>query len=198
MYEYRRLSPEEREDVVRARRERGYPAHQPPHPHRDERTYLITAACYEHGSYLNTPERRHETLDALFENLLNHDIEPRGWVIMRNHYHLLVRSERFEAIGQAVKRVHGATAREWNVVDGTPGRKVWYRYADRAIRSEAHFYTTLNYIHFNPCHHGEVPSPYAWYWSSVHWYLAHRGREWLQDLWRMYPLRDYGKGWDET
>jgi putative transposase len=42
-----------------------------------------------------------------------------------------------------------------------------------------------------------VKSPYEWAWSSVHWYLAEYGREWLQDVWRTYPLRDYGKGWDE-
>ena len=198
MYEYRKLSPEQREEVVRARRERGYPDHQPPHPHREERHYLITAACYEHRYILDALERRQDMLGLLFDKLLRADIELCGWVVMGNHYHLLVRVERFEMIGQAVRQAHGASAREWNALDGTPGRKVWYRYSDRAIRSEAHYYTTLNYIHYNPVHHGTAPSPYEWDWSSVHWYLAHRGREWLQDLWRRYPLRDYGKGWDEA
>lgn len=197
MYEYRKLSPEEREEVVRARKEQGYPPHQPPHPHRNEKLYLITAACYEHRRFLSSPERRQQVLDTLFERLIEQGIEVRAWVVMTNHYHLLLNADHFDAIGRAVKRVHGATAREWNVADGTPGRKVWYRYTDRAMRSEAHYYTTLNYIHFNPCHHSEVKSPYQWAWSSVHWYLAENGQEWLQNVWRTYPLRDYGKGWDE-
>jgi hypothetical protein len=27
--------------------------------------------------------------------------------------------------------------------------------------------------------------------------LEHNGREWLRDLWRRYPLRSYGQGWDD-
>ena len=65
------------------------------------------------------------------------------------------------------------------------------------MRSKGHYCTTLNYIHYNPVKHGQVASPYDWEWNSVHWYLEHYGREWLRDLWRKYPLRDYGKSWDD-
>jgi putative transposase len=198
MYIYRTLSPEEQEELIRARRERGHPAHQPPHPHRDELYYLITAACYNHRKHIHTPERRQQVLDHLFENLLSAQIELRAWVVMTNHYHVLLHTKDFEQIGKAIKRVHGPTAVAWNRVDGAQGRKIWYRYADRAIRSEAHYYTTLNYIHFNPCRHNEVTSPYDWPWSSVHWYRAEYGRDWLRDLWASYPLHDYGKGWDDV
>jgi len=85
----------------------------------------------------------------------------------------------------------------WNVEDGAPGRKVWCRYSDRAIRSERHYYTTLNYLHYNPVKHAVAESPYDWAWSSVHWYRAHRGRGWLRDVWGACPVRDYGKGWDD-
>jgi putative transposase len=93
--------------------------------------------------------------------------------------------------------VHGPAARHWNLEDDTLGRKVWYRFADRAIRSERHYYTTLNYIHYNPVKHGWAKSPYDWGESSVHWYLEHYGRECLRDLWTRYPVRDYGRGWDD-
>jgi putative transposase len=42
-----------------------------------------------------------------------------------------------------------------------------------------------------------VTSPYDWPWSSVHWYLEHEGRAWLRDVWQRYPLRSYGKDWDD-
>jgi putative transposase len=76
------------------------------------------------------------------------------------------------------------------------GRKIWYRYCDRAIRSQRHYYTTLNYIHYNPVKHDLVKSPYDWLESSVHWYLETYGREWLRETWVRYPVRDYGKGWN--
>ena len=101
------------------------------------------------------------------------------------------------ALGRIFRLAHGATSRQWNLEDETPGRKVWYRYADRAIRSERHYYTTLNYVHYNPVKHDCVGSPYEWKESSVHWYLEHHSREWLRDLWTEYPIRNYGRGWDD-
>jgi putative transposase len=197
MYEYRKLTPEQREKLVHERLARGDPPHQPPHPVRGESLYLLTAACYEHCHHISTPKRRSALLDLLFERFIYAGMEIRAWAVLTNHYHLLVRVHAFDALGNVFQRVHGRTARHWNEEDVTAGRKVWYRYSDRAIRSEGHYYTTLNYIHYNPVKHGLVASPYDWEWSSVGWYRENNGREWLRDLWRRYPLRDYGKDWDD-
>ncbi len=72
-----------------------------------------------------------------------------------------------------------------------------YRYSDLAIRSERHYYTMLNYIHYNSVKHQWSKSSYDWSCSSVHWYLDNQGRQWLQDAWMRYPIRDYGKEWDD-
>jgi putative transposase len=197
MYEYRKLTPEERQKLVEERLAQGRPPHQPPHPVRGQELYLLTATCYDHRHHLHTPERRQTVLDMLFELFIQHGMILLAWVILTNHYHLLVEVTDFSLLGDIFRRVHGRTSHDWNREDNAPGRKVWYRYSDRAMRSEAHYYTTLNYIHFNPVKHDRVTSPYDWPWSSVHWYLEHKGREWLRDLWRRYPLRDYGKGWDD-
>ena len=119
-----------------------------------------------------------------------------AWAVLLNHYHLLVHVTEFGALGDIFRLVHGPTAREWNLQDDALGRKVWYRFTDRAIRSERHYYTVLNYIHHNPVKHGWAESPYDWEESSVHWYLIHQGRDWLRDSWVRYPVRDYGRGWD--
>ena len=198
MYEYRRLTPEQREQLVQERLANGNPPHQPPHPMRSEGIYLLTATCYEHRDHIRTPERRQDVVDLLFEWFIRHGMEVIAWVVLLNHYHVLVHVAEFDALGAVFRRVHGRTSHAWNGADDTRGRKVWYRYSDRAMRSERHYYTTLNYVHYNPVKHGLVTSPYDWPWSSVHWYLEHNGREWLRDLWRRYPIRDYGKSWDVT
>ncbi len=59
-YQYRQLTPEEREQIVQLRRERGYPLHAPPHPYRDAGTFLITGANYEHKPIMDNPLRRTE------------------------------------------------------------------------------------------------------------------------------------------
>jgi putative transposase len=197
MYQYRNLTPEEREELVRERVARGFPAHQPPHPVRGRDVYLVTAACYGHAHHLPLSERRWALLESLFKQLSLMTIEIHAWAILTNHYHLLLGIEEFGALGDVLRRVHGRTSRAWNVEDGREGRKVWYRYTDRAMRSERHYYTTVNYIHYNPVKRRLAESPYDWPWSSVHWYLDHIGRGWLRDVWQQYPVLEYSKGWDD-
>ncbi|NLF11028.1 MAG: transposase [Anaerolineaceae bacterium] len=197
MYEYRNLSPAERTKLVEERLAHGYPPHSPPHPYQDQEYYLLTCTCFEHQCHISSPERRQRLLDDLFEKFITEGVEIRAWIILPNHYHLLARITDFRALGTTFRLVHGPLAREWNLEDKSPSRKVWYRFADRAIRSPAHYYTTLNYVHYNPVKHRWAESPYDWAESSVHWYLEQEGREWLRDLWTRYPVRDFGRGWDD-
>ena len=197
MYQYRALTREQREELVRERLARGYPPHSPPHPVRNEPFYLLTAACYEHAYNMASSDRRQQLLDELFETFILNSVEILGWVVLPNHYHLLVHVPQFDSLGRLFRLVHARMARQWNLADATPERKVWYRYADRAIRSERHYYTTVNYIHYNPVKHGSAGSPYDWVESSVHWYVRQFGREWLRDVWAKHPLRSYGRGWDD-
>lgn len=197
MYEYRKLTSEQREELVQQRLKRGFPPHTPPHPFKNQKYYLLSATCFEHTCHMLSETRRQHVLDMIFEIFINNGIEIRAWVVLPNHYHLLVYLENIDILGNLFRSIHGPTAREWNLEDNAAGRKVWFNYSDRAIRSERHYYTTINYIHYNPVKHKWATSPYDWKQSSVHWYLEHYGREWLRDLWVKYPLRSYGRGWDE-
>jgi putative transposase len=197
MYEYSKFTPVQRAGRVDQRLAQGYPSHAPLHPVRDQPFYLLTVACYEHLSHMRAQDRRVQVLDALFEQFNLNGIEIRAWVVLPNHYHLLANVTSFDALGGLFRRVHGPTSRHWNQEDDRPGRRVWYRFTDRAIRSPRHYATTLNYIHYNPVKHGWAKSPYDWQESSVYWYLEHLGRDGLPDAWVRYPVRDYGRGWDD-
>lgn len=196
MYEYRKLTSEQKAELVAQRLARGFPPHSPPHPIRLQTFYLLTAACYEHQHHLSQQSRRQQLLNLIFEKFINEGMEIRAWVILPNHYHLLVYVPNFDRLGKIFNLIHGSTSRQWNLQENTIGRKIWYSYSDRAIRSQRHYYTTLNYIHYNSVKHGHVKSPYDWAESSVYWYLETYGREWLRDSWVKYPLKSYGKGWD--
>ncbi len=136
-------------------------------------------------------------LDNFFELFIQDGMEILAWVILPNHYHLLVNVCDFSHLGGLFRSIHGKTSYAWNKEERVSGRKVWYRFTDRAIRSERHFYTSINYIHYNPVKHKWIKSPYDWKASSVHWYLEHEGREWLRKLWVNFPVKDYGQGWDD-
>ncbi len=143
------------------------------------------------------PERRSDFEARLCEGLTDAGVVLHAWVVLPNHYHVLIEVSRFETLAPVFKRLHGGTSFEWNRAEGTPGRRVWYRYHDRKIRSEAHFMQALNYIHVNPIKHGYARQAAAWPWSSLAAYRDLEGAEWLADQWRLFrPDEDFGAGWD--
>jgi putative transposase len=123
-------------------------------------------------------------------------VDVHAWVVLPNHYHLLVQID-LEVFRPRIARIHNGKSTQWNREDGTPGRKVWYRFSDRSIRSQRHYYASLNHIHANPVKHAHVARADEWPWSSLPRYLEKLGRERLVEWWIRYPVRDYGKGWDD-
>lgn len=196
MYNYRKLNSEKKIEVLKCRKLKGYPEHEPPHLYNVDGWFLITSATYEHQHHFHNEELRLWLLEQIFNELHSVGISCNGWVVLPNHYHLLVECKPLSIISEPLRRIHARTARSLNLDAGITNRRVWYRFTDRAIRNDKHYYTTLNYIHYNPTKHGYSEKPLDWSCSSANWYLEHFGIEWLRDSWRQYPIRDYGKDWE--
>ena len=192
-----KLTPEQKAELLVERQRFGYPPHSPPRLNQDDSVYLLTATYYNHEKHLNTVQRRQSLLNLIFDKFISNELEIHAWVVMTNHYHILLHVTQFSLLPKIFHSIHGNTSYAWNLEDGKQGRKIWYSYSDRLIRSDRHYYTTLNYIHYNPVKHKAVNSPYDWEECSVHWYVEYNGREWLRDLWSSYPVKEYGKGWDD-
>ena len=197
-YEYRKLTPQEKDEILNLRRERGYPLHGPPHPFRETGFYLISAANFEHLPIMSTPVRRTDFESLLLDHMKQVNAGVLAWVVLPNHYHLLVEVEMLDQISQGLRHLHGTSARAWNMEDAQTGkRRVWYKFSDRMIRNEGHLYKTINYIHVNPVKHGYVTDVYDWPWSSLWMYFDQQGKSWLQDIWKKYPPGGMGEGWDD-
>ena len=196
MYDYRKMTPEECLEVLRERKERGYPLHSPPHYKGIEGIYLITATCYEHHSVFDTFDLLSLLRDTVLNRFTNAESPYSAWVFLPTHYHILLNTPDLTFVGEALRKAHSRTAAKANYMQGKQGRRVWYRYSDRMMRSERHYWATVNYIHYNPIKHGYVDNMSAWPWSSVHDYWDSLGEEDMRQKWKQYPIRDYGKGWD--
>ena len=198
-YEYRTLTPEQQAELIAQRKAMGYPLHAPPHPFREAGYYLLTAANFEHIRIMDSPERRTELQKCLLSAFHEIDAEVVGWVVLANHYHILSGVESLDHVSAALKQLHGVTSLDWNRADGLSGkRKVWYKFADRMIRDDAHYYRALNYIHYNPVKHGYVENTYDWQWSSLSLYYEDYGRDWLREQWNAHPPeKDFGRDWDD-
>jgi putative transposase len=198
-YEYRKLSSHEREEIIRYRKERGYPLHAPPHPLREAGYYLITAANFEHAPVMASPQRRTEFEVLLLETMRGIQAGVIAWAILLNHYHILIDVESLDLVSVALKYLHGKTSRQWNLQDNLTGkRRVWYKFSDRFIRTEKQLHQTFNYIHYNPIKHGYTEDINEWPWSSFKLYEESQGRDWLREQWKSNaPPEELGRGWDD-
>ena len=199
MYDWRRMSQAEREAAVANRKGARLPWHGPPHDFRDEGTFHLSAACFEHAPFIGTSVERMAACEAELVETLGTCCETvYAWCVLPNHYHTLVETLNLKGTTTALGEFHGRTSYRWNGEEGTRGRTVWHRCADRGIRSERHFWTTMNYVHHNPVHHGYTADWEAWPFSSARDFIEAVGRREAVRIWRVYPIRDYGKGWDDA
>ena len=197
MYDYRRLSREAQQSLVDERRLNGAPLHNVAHRVNANSLYLLTATNFDHQAILNTAARRDEFADKLLSRFVAlPESELFGWCLLPNHYHLLARVG-LDSFATMIQRLHNGTATQWNREDNTPGRRVWFSYCERDIRSERHFWVALNYVHANAVKHRYVKNAFDWPWSSVHDFAAQHGKDYLRQLWRDYPVLDFGAKWDK-
>lgn len=188
----------------------------PPHIYQDDSCYFLTGSVV-HGQKLFDSEPKRDLLrDVLKEAIQQYGIRLSAWVILANHYHLLIKTSEVAPIWKFIKRLHGESAIKLNKFDQKPGRKVWYQYWDRFPRNEDDFWGYFNYIHINPIKHGyvsvagnqllvengnlqlpidqipDVNQCLALYpHSSFHFYLDKYGDEFLINAFRDYPIPDY-------
>jgi putative transposase len=194
-YLWRRLSPEAREVLLKYRKRLRRPWHRPPHYDQGNIHYHLVGACYEHQPYIGqSPERMAEFCELLLEAL---PASPTAWCVLPNHYHVLIRLSDIKETITLLGMLHGSTSFRWNAEETARGRKVWHSVSDRGMRNGDHFWATLNYIHHNPVKHGYVDRWTDWPFSSAGDYLEEVGREQAVEIWKSFPLYDYGKGWDD-
>ena len=199
MYEWRQMTDEERAWVLRDRISKGSPRHTPPHWDLEgERIYLLSATCYEHRCVIGGRDGRMPECAEMVVSICEENCEEiYAWCVLPNHYHVLLLTERIKALRAALGDSHGRSSRAWNLEDHQVSRKVWHNCAERLMRSERHFWATMNYVHHNPVRHGYVARWEDWPFSIARSFLAQVGKEEAARIWRERPLLDYGKGWDD-
>jgi putative transposase len=199
-YLWRQLTQPQRKDLLQWRIKRGYPWHSPQHrPNFGHLNFLISASCYEHKPHIgHSIERIEQFSTDLLETLSAHSSRVIAWCVLPNHYHALVEAPTIQDLLKTVGQFHGKTSYNWNREENTRGRKTFFRCTERFMRSERHFWATLNYVHHNPVHHQYIERWTDWPWSSAGEYLKQIGHPEATRIWREYPIDDYGKKWDPT
>ena len=198
MYLWRKLNEKQRDELLEFRRVNNRPWHSPLHVESQNGRYMLTAACYEHHHIVGlNPKRLAEFSNKLVEILEDRCVSLHAWCVLPNHYHALVLTRELPDLLAAIGQLHGRTSFQWNGEENKRGRKVWFNCAETGMKSDRHFWATLNYVHHNPVHHGYVQHWQDWPFSSGSAFLEQVGRDQAKALWKEYPIREYGKNWDE-
>ena len=192
------MTDDDRNQVLALRKARNLPWHSPPHlDFKVAKQYLISSSCYEHVPVIGKdPERMTEWEAEILKICEKICSRIYAWCILPNHYHVLIRTEHIKELLSAIGQFHGRSSFEWNRADDRRGRKVWYNCFEKPMKSERHFWASLNYVHHNPVHHGYVKRWSDWPWSSARQYLEKVGLKEAKRIWLKYPILDYGKKWD--
>ncbi|MDF3129326.1 transposase [Kiritimatiellaeota bacterium B1221] len=197
MYDWRKMTDAQREEVLNFRIQHKNSWHRP-HNYESGRWFHVTAACFEHRPLIGRSAERMGEFSAdliqLFDKSLS---EIMAWVVLPNHYHILVKIYCEAKLKKQLGQLHGRNSHRWNVEEGCRGRTCFHGSLFKKIKSEAHQSSTLNYIHHNPVKHGYVEKWGDWPFGSARDYLASTPDNVVKMLWSSFPITGMGKGWDE-
>ncbi len=142
--------------------------------------HFITCSCYQRKPWLDTPERRDLFLKVLEEVRKEHRFVVLGYVVMPEHFHLLMsepqvgtpsttlQSAKQRFAQRVVPRHRQRRPAQRPLLEPMP---IWQpRFYDFNVWTEHKRIEKLRYMHRNPVTRGLVEEPAEWYWSSYRSY----------------------------
>ena len=113
---------------------------------------------------------RQQFLERLAAQAVRSRWEVISFVLMTNHFHLLVRTP-IANLAAGMQRFLSAHAKGIAARHQRPGHLFQGRYKAELIEDESYYWTVSRYIHLNPVRAHLVAGPEDWPWSSFPGYL---------------------------
>jgi putative transposase len=157
----------------------------------DNAAYFITSKTYQGRHLLASDLIKENLIKTIADCLGEKQWLLKDWVILDNHYHLLVISHKAKDMPKIFRKIHGLSARF--IQTQTPcDLPIWWNYWDYCPRDETDYSVRLNYLFFNPIKHGYVNNLKDYRFSSFHQFMEKQGRKFLVNQFKNYS--DY-KRW---
>ena len=161
--------------------------HGPTHRFEKAGTYIVTAGTYGKEHLFQSAERLNYLTKALITLSLEYFWELQAWAIFSNHYHFIAESARPATLRRLIQYLPSITAKHVNLLDGKPGRTVWFQYWDTQLTYEKSYIARLHYVHTNAVRHGLVREAEAYPWCSAGWFARKATRAFRLTVMR-FPL----------
>lgn len=164
--------------------------HNPAHLFIDNSPYFITSTIYQKRKLLAQDHIKNNLLATIQETVAEKNWQLKDWVILDNHYHLMLISKKGTDLSKIIGKIHMQTA---NFIGEQlkAEKPIWWNYWDYCPRDEKDYYIRLNYLFNNPVKHGYVTNLADYPYSSFYQMLEKQGRDNLVQQFKQYP--DYKK-----
>lgn len=159
-------------------------AHRPAHLLLDNMPYFITASTHKKRRLLNDDIKK-QLIIIMHKEFTACRWQFNHWVILDNHYHIMVYSHKGEQLPQIIARIHfksGQLIRK----QGADYEHIWWNYWDYCPRNEQDYYSHLNYLFNNPIKHAYVTNLRDHAFSSFNETIEKQGRELLIKQFKEY------------
>jgi putative transposase len=113
-------------------------------------------------------------LDLLDENAKKFGVAIHAYVLMSNHFHLLVTPQTMDGLPQMMQAVGRRYVRYFNDIHKRSGTLWEGRYKSTLIQTEPYLLTCMAYIDLNPVRGGLVTQARDYPWSSHEHYTGQR------------------------
>ncbi len=183
----------------------------PPHLFLDSSIYFITCRTKNGSRFFNTDKKKDLIKKSISRAVKKYNYKIYAWVILDNHYHLLVEISNSIKLPYFIRYINSRSAvllykmeSRGFVRDGDEKKTaadkaaatmkysgIWHNYWDRCIKNEKDFWVHFNYIHQNPIKHSYANSMNKYKFSSYSYYLKEKGQDWLDSVFINYPIIDF-------
>jgi REP element-mobilizing transposase RayT len=155
----------------------------------------VTSRGNERKEIFRDDEDRRKFLSVLVDVVELYRWTVHAWVLMGNHYHLLLETPE-PTLSRGMRQLNGVYTQAFNRRHRRAGHLLQGRFKAILVERDAHLLELCRYVVLNPVRAGVVTSPRAWPWSS---YRATAGflspPSWLETDW---TLRNFGERGDKA
>ena len=135
--------------------------------------YHVTARGNERKAIVRDDIDRRRFVATLAQMVEHYRVVCHAWVLMPNHYHLLLETPEAN-LSRAIRHLNGVYTQAFNRRHRRVGHLFQGRFKAILLEKDAHLLALCRYVVLNPVRAGLVRHPRAWGWSS---YRATAGEE---------------------
>lgn len=135
--------------------------------------FLITAGTFQKRPFIHGDGRKQMLLESLDFNSYKWKWRLLAYVILDNHYHLVVQTPPADTSRMAhiIQSAHSFSAYHWRRDDPSIHSRIWWNFWDSPIEDMEKLRLHINYLHRNPQFHGKGGDPAEYGYSSYRMYL---------------------------